>query len=215
MGPLQDTYGELILKKDTILYYSSPDICNKYSTDPLIFLTFHPLEFVENDSGHVTKIILNKDVHLLFMIETDGDRMRPALVKTDEEDDYSVLHNKLSQELFDGWLTLHNTNASIEVVLVNNPDIFSIGISSQLKRDWKLWYYIGNSLFIRTNWGTNYNIYIYDFPVVLNIHRIYADMIDSSIEDGKKRYNSVMIAIIIRNATIKYHDNERSDTALE
>ena len=69
---MQECYGEVILKKDSILYHTSQELFTyKNSKDkPLLFCTFHPSEYgANNNNSYVYFIKLKKDISLLFMVE--------------------------------------------------------------------------------------------------------------------------------------------------
>jgi len=68
---LREVYGEIILKKDSILYHTSdePFMYKSKKDKPLLFCTFHPSEY-GMIGDYVTPIILKKDVSLFFMIES-------------------------------------------------------------------------------------------------------------------------------------------------
>jgi hypothetical protein len=65
------SYGEVILKKGSILYHTSDEQFT-YKDElekPLLFCTFHPSEYGSNNNSYIHFIKLEKDISLLFMIE--------------------------------------------------------------------------------------------------------------------------------------------------
>jgi hypothetical protein len=64
------SYGEVILKKDFILYHTSDNIFLNKPKHPMLFCTFHPSEWFYGED-FITTIKLKKDVSLFFMIDFD------------------------------------------------------------------------------------------------------------------------------------------------
>ena len=67
---MKNIYGEVIIKKNSILYHTSEEIFSykNYTEKPMLFCTFHPSEW-DGINDYVTFIKLKRDVSLLFMIE--------------------------------------------------------------------------------------------------------------------------------------------------
>jgi len=68
---MKRSYGEVIVKKGSILYHTSdePFEIKDQNDKPMLFCTFHPSEWdVMNE--YATFIKLKKDISLLFMIES-------------------------------------------------------------------------------------------------------------------------------------------------
>lgn len=114
---LRNTYGEMIIKKDTILYHTSDKPFIRSDTKPMLFLTFHPSDFVKNCKGYVTQIKITRDVNLLFMIDKISENMRiysslgtllgnssKNLAKVFDKD-LKCYTTYLKKESFDGWFT--------------------------------------------------------------------------------------------------------------
>ena len=223
-SPLKNTYGEVILQKGTVLYHTSNNKFEYNSDKPMLFLTFHPSDYVKKYDGYVTKIILKKEVSLLFMIDVIAEDMNiqtalETLVENtcclDEKktDSNLIIYTEyLKNENFNGWFSSINRDSSIEVALINNPDVYSELSSNKLIYDWKLSYYVCPGLFIRTNWGTLYNIYCGDFPICLRLNTRYKEMIDRYIEKGEEKYaNCTVFFILLKTADITYHNSIPSD----
>ena len=69
MSPLRDKYGEMIIKKGTVLYHTSDNQFTINNSKPMLFLTFHPSEYIRGSDSFITRIALNKDFSLFFMID--------------------------------------------------------------------------------------------------------------------------------------------------
>jgi hypothetical protein len=66
---LREIYGEMKLKKGSILYHTSDDFFQINYNKPMLFCTFHPSEW-DIINEYVTYIKIKKDISLLFMIES-------------------------------------------------------------------------------------------------------------------------------------------------
>jgi hypothetical protein len=65
---MNQIYGKMIIKKDTILYHTSDEPFQYNPTKNMLFCTFHPSEYT-GDNEFVHFIILKRDVELLFMVD--------------------------------------------------------------------------------------------------------------------------------------------------
>ena len=70
---LRSNYGEMIIKKDSVLYHTSDEefIPNVINEKSMLFCTFHPSEYT-GDNKYVHYVKIKKDISLLFMIEYIG-----------------------------------------------------------------------------------------------------------------------------------------------
>ena len=219
--PLRDTYGEIILKKDTVLYHTSQRLFNTFENSPMLFIHFHPSDrFIHRDS-YITRLRLNKDICLLFMLRSINEHLglfsalqnlikRPAQINNGRHPKNLIYINKyLKAENFDGWLTPYDI-FDVEVGLINDPDVFSvISSTNEYDYDWR------RSNFSTTNfrpkyWGINYPVTIKEFPVQMNIHIYYKEMIERFIETGKnEEFEGTTILIMFNHAQINYRDSVR------
>jgi len=67
---MRESYGEVILKKDFILYHTSDNLFKNKPNHPMLFCTFHPSEWFYGED-FITIIKLKKDVSLFFMLDFD------------------------------------------------------------------------------------------------------------------------------------------------
>jgi hypothetical protein len=210
-------YGEVILKKGSVLYHTSDELFTFKDDKPLLFCTFHPSEYGSNNNdSYVHFIKLKKDISLLFMIE----KIKKNLI-------FSALHsftlnkrgnlskmnnsklllfsNKLKHYNFDGWLTSINNKTAIEVALLNNNNLYKLLKSNKLNENWVNSNYVNNKL-ISKNWGINYPICTLKKPCTLIVNERYK----KELEDYQKiEINSTLVfnnvfQIILHNAEILY-----------
>ena len=113
--PMRRSYGEMILQKGTILYHSSKDSFCTRPDKPMLFSTFHPMDWPSaGTTGHITKIILKKDVSLFFMIDKfNRAQVLPLLQKLTSGGNLVKQHDHklvcfvkyLFRERFNGWIS--------------------------------------------------------------------------------------------------------------
>ena len=219
LNKLCDTYGEVILPKGTVLYHTSNNKFELNSDKPMLFLTFHPSDYIKRSDNYVTKIIFNRDVRLLFMIYKIDDNMcfissLELIVKKTPFHNYrrhdknlSLYINYLEEENFDGWYSPYH-RYDLEVALINTPAAFSILSSVKCDWDWSRSQTINDTYYIPKNWGVNYTISTNVFPVRLNLNIRYKEMIDKYIEYGKnKNFNGSTLLIILNNCELAYHNS--------
>ena len=65
---LKSNYGNLIIKKDTILYHATDEEFTYKSEKKLLYTIFHPSEWVGYDSEYIVRIQLKRDIEVLFFI---------------------------------------------------------------------------------------------------------------------------------------------------
>ena len=217
--PLRSVYGEMILKKGTILYHTSKVPFKQDSTKPMLFLTFHPSEWVRNPSDYVTKYTVNRDISLFFMVSIiTGSRIFPLLDKLigTPGNNLAKRHDEkltcfipyLEKAGFDGWFSTIEGGAPVEVALINRLDLVTVIDTSPIAWNWKNGNYPDPnnlSVFVPKKWGKTYEISSYRLPIELNINKRYEPLINTFIEQIKKNDpDGNVLSILLKNAKIQY-----------
>ena len=146
---MRESYGEVILKKDFILYHTTNEIFSNKSIDkfPMLFCTFHPSEWYYREE-YITIIKLKRDISLFFMIDfSEKSTIYSCLPKftnnniellkiTHTKNQLLYYYNELINNNFDGWFNSNSIDKSfIEVGLLNNNNIFEVLKTEKLKKD--------------------------------------------------------------------------------
>jgi hypothetical protein len=226
---LKSYYGNVLLKKDTILYHTTDEEFSYKSDKPLLFLIFHPSEW-ENLHYNVVKIILKKDINLLFMIskfkkhfifssinDTFLQKNYTLILGDNNNFNYmSKLSNneklniidKLEKENFNGWFSSIENKSHIEVALINNYNFYSIISCEKLTRNWRNGNNLNNVLNSK-NWGNKYEISPLHLPVIFDVNIRYKKIIEEYIEYGlnSKYPYEYILQVIFKNAIINYHND--------
>jgi hypothetical protein len=210
---LKKYYGEMIIKEGSILYHTSDDEF-KYKNiniKPVLFCTFHPSEWTgDNKLLHFIKI--KRDVNLLFMIDYINDikiyTSYEKIIKNKEknnDNNLKLIANELKKENFDGWFGSIDNKAFVEVVLINNLEIFEFIETRQLKKNWKDGNYLNNAISLK-DWGNMYNICCIKNPVILNINNKYKKIIEKYKDyEIKSRFQlEYIFQLILENAIINF-----------
>lgn len=214
---MKNIYGEVIIKKNSILYHTSEEIFSykNYTEKPMLFCTFHPSEW-DGINDYVTFIKLKKDVSLLFMIEKFKKKYifsslssyinnkNENLTKKYNSNLYCFV-NKLKNENFDGWFTSIENKATVEVSLINNLDLFEMIKTQELRRNWRNANNLNNIITIK-NWGEKYPICSIKKNIIFKLNERYKKMIEDYINYGLKSdfpYDNVL-NIIFDNAEFYY-----------
>lgn len=215
----------MIIKKGTTLYHTSDNQFMINNDKPMLFLTFHPSEFIKRNDCYITKIILHKDVSLLFMIDRILHRadIHSALRKLinfklhqfRKQDRHLVFYKGyLEKENFDGWFSSIGDYFEIEIALINNPDNFSVLSSDKLIRDWKNPVItMEGTLLLAKNWGSNYAISTIKLPATLNIRDSYKEMLEKYVTNSDTDTDGAAFHIILKNAIFNYFVGTVDDTA--
>ena len=216
---LRQIYGEIILKKDSILYHTS-DEPYTYKTEnekPFLFCSFHPSEY-GMIGEYVTKIKLKKNTSLFFMI----DSIKKAKIYSGlnnlknysnknlakiHKSELIILSNLLKKEKFDGWFSSIENKGTIEATFINDLELFEIIESNLLANNWNNGNFNNNVLSIK-NWGKIYSISTLLYPALLNINERYKLMIEEylNFEKESKLLNNFVFQVILKNAIISYHE---------
>lgn len=210
---LRKSFGEMILPKGTILYHTSQNPFTQKLDKPMFFLTFHPSEYIRNYNEYVTRVILNKDVSLFFMIGfIRGLRIFPLLQRLVNNPDKNLAKQKnsnlncfvkyLKEDSFDGWFSTIEGKTNVEVALINDSTLYSIIDSNKPTWDWENSYYNNNDdTIIPKKWGTTYPISTQNIKLKINLK--YKLMIEKYLENDEDP-NGNTFQIILQNAAIEY-----------
>jgi hypothetical protein len=207
---LKKIYGEMIIKKDTILYHTSDEPYHFKSNQetPMLFCTFHPFEY-GMAGDYVCFVRIKKDINLLFMVEdikkvriysalsTFINHPNANLAKKHKKELY-FFSEQLKKENLDGWFSSIENKGTVEVALINNNSLYEIMNCDLLKNN--------NNKINNKNWG-NYNIYTIKNPIILNINERFKDILEKYKDYCIKEnlVNNYIFEIILMNAEINYH----------
>jgi hypothetical protein len=224
---LKSYYVNVLLKKNTILYHTTDNNFSYQYNKPFLFLTFHPSEW-ENLHYNVVKIILKKDINLLFMISGfkkhfifssindtflqknytlifgDNNNLN-YMLKLSNNEKLDIIE-KLENENFNSWFSSIENKSHIEVALINNENFYSILSFEKLTRNWRNGNNLNNILSTK-NWGNKYEISTLHLPVIFALNIIYKKIIEEYIEYGltSKYPYEYLLQVIFKNAIINYH----------
>lgn len=214
---MKNIYGEVIIKKNSILYHTSEEIFSykNYTEKPMLFCTFHPSEW-DGINDYVTFIKLKRDISLLFMIEKFKKKYifsslssfinnkNENLAKKYNSNLYCFV-NELKHENFDGWFTSIENKSTVEVSLINNLDLFETIKTEELRRNWRNANNLNNIITIK-NWGKKYPICSIKKNIIFKLNERYKKMIEDYINYGVESnfpYDNVL-NIIFDNAEFYY-----------
>jgi hypothetical protein len=217
------SYGEVILKKGSILYHTSDEqfIYKDEHDKPFLFCTFHPSEYgTNNNNSYIHFIKLEKDISLLFMIEKIKKNLifsslhmftlnKKGNLSKMNKNKLLLFSAQLKNNNFDGWLTSINNKTNIEVALLNNKNLYKLFKSNKLNENWINSYY-ENNILIHKKWGINYPICTIINPIIFIINERFKEQIDEykKLEINSKFLSEYVFQIILNNAKIKYVKGE-------
>jgi hypothetical protein len=181
----------------------------------MFFLTFHPSEYIKNEEEYVTKIVLNKDISLFFMVSSiKGLRILPLLhllvntpgknLAKQHDSKLECFVKYLKDDSFDGWFSTIEGKTSVEVALINDPNLFTVLDSEEVIWDWTNSYYNNTDTLVSKGWGNTYPI-VKD-KVVLNINKIYKKMIEEYMNNTEDPDGN-SFQLILKNSVIHYIDS--------
>lgn len=215
---LKEVYGEMILKKDIIVYHTSEEVFNykREEDKPMLFCTFHPSEY-GMIGDYVTTVKLRRDVSLFFMIEdikkariysalsTLINHKNGNLAKRHKEE-LEFFTKRLKKENLDGWFSSIENKGTVEVALINDKNLYEIVETKALMNNWNNGN-INNNVIKIKNWGTKYKVYSTEYPIILNINERYKPIIEKYIdfEQETKLINQYILQKILKNGIITYH----------
>ena len=232
--PLHNTYGEMILKKGSILYHTSNKPFQINPNKPMLFLTFHPSEYIYSpvynylpdnapNTSYVTRIILEKDISLFFMIDIiklykifsslqllikeENINTNNLNLTKQYDNNLKCFVKYLQEEKFDGWFTSINSKLTVEVALINNLSMYSVLESNYHIQDWH------NVIYSNTlkHWGTLYPISVIQIPAILIIDKRYKSQIEIFLKINQKEdKDGTVFQILLHNAKIMYTEKPHS-----
>jgi hypothetical protein len=187
----------------------------------MLFLTFHPADWIKDyDSDYVTRIMLNNDVSLFFMIEfIKGLRIFSLLnsllgkegrnMEKQNDKNLRCYIKYLDKDNFKGWFNSIEGKSTVEVALINNPSYYTILDSSVIQRRWNFSGNYKNDMYIPRNLGTIYPISTEKMPVKLILNKVYKDMIDTFLKyEPKYESRETIFQVVMSNAVIIYIDTK-------
>ena len=215
---MRKSFGELILKKDSILYCKTSssynDIIQKKQINEyfLYNLYFHPsqIRFLEN----LFKITLKKDISLFcnFEInfwENNNFNIIDLFNKLPNGNQlYKLLNNKLKENNFDGFISPQYGYAkNFEISLFNDDLIFEIEKLENIE-NW-------NNKDILKCCG-NFPICFTTIKPIFNLNRCYEKILNSCIDYHKnnseiKPKSSGFFYLLFIYSEINYHDFEEKN----
>lgn len=212
-----NNYGEIILKKNSILYHTSDNIFNKliYEEYPILSCVFHPCEWYKSNK-YITFIKLKRDISLFFMLDfKDIDKNNNKTIRVLEKiidknlnyinieinkDALIFISQNLKKNNLDGWISPQKVEKGyIEIALINNPKIFKIK-TERLKPDWTYFCNSYNNLIKEKSWGNRYPICSIKIPIVLNLNKRYKKEISKYMNQNLKF--PLCFHILLNNAEI-------------
>ena len=212
---MRKSFGELILKKDSILYYKTNDDYENFIKNTNCFLHnlyFHPSQF--NGSINLFKIILKKDISLFceFKINNQNNHKFTiiSLIKycKNFEQLYNIYDIKLKEHNFDGFITSQYGYAkNFEISFFNDDSIFNIEKLENIE-NW-------NNTDILKYYG-NFPICFTYIKSILNLNRSYETKINSCIDYYKnnnqlKPKSNGFFYLLFIYSDINYHDSEEKN----
>jgi hypothetical protein len=217
---LRSVYGEVILRKGTVLYHTSEVPFKENPAKPMLFTSFHPSEWYNLTDEYVVRVQLKRDISLLFMISSIHykSHLLPLLdvllnkpgqnLRKMADETLACCSNYLKRDGFDGWLSSIEGKSTIEAALLNDMSIFEVLPTEEINgRMWTNSHYNSENIFIHKRWGTKYPISTLSLPATLNINKRYKEQIDAYTEYvGRKMCDEFAFQILISNATINYID---------
>lgn len=213
---LTSSYGVIMLPKGFKLYHASTASLCALPKKPVIFTTLHPSEWYIEDS-HISVIELQRDVKILFMIQTIN-QMRvfsslnsflgipnSNLAKMNYETIKSWIPF-LAHESLDGWLSSIENKTAVEIALRNDPSMIRIVDCLPIQYNWSNSSYNNNSI-VPKNWGTTYPLYSLTMPVKMSLHVRFKPQIEAYLKQIQENDpHGTSFSILLDNADIMYHD---------
>jgi hypothetical protein len=204
---MKQSYGELILPKDSILYCSSCYTYNeiiekKDKIQFLYYVFFHPNEL--NQSLYLYKLTLKKDISLFFDIEFI-DIIYPKLKSVlkyiiNNHEMNKILSINLKKNNFDGYIGCRfNVSNKLHITIFNDNNIFYIQDENYDKK--MIYNDIYNNKYIQC---------FIEKKATLNINKRYEEHIEKYINDDNN-YKNINFFLLIKKSIINYHYGEKKD----
>jgi len=217
MSPLRSGWGELILRKGTLLYHISDDPFQPNTEKPLLFTVFHPSEGGLPIDNYVTRIRILRDVSLFFMI--GGFHKMKILPLLNEFVKYpgrntnlvkqydinnSCFATHLREEHFDGWFSTIEGKETVEVALLNDPSIWAAEPSESFQHTWTNSNIKGGRWHLK-HWGKKYPLSFMN--PILRINLRYKEAIETYLHHSDMNLpGQFVFPILLRTAIIYYHE---------
>lgn len=201
---MRESFGELILKKNSILYCSSCFTINEIIQTPekipiLYYVFFHPKQYEWN--LNIYKLTLKKDISLFFDIEFK--EIFPFIYSplkniANNPVMNELLDNNLKKYNFDGYFSNRfSQDDIIKIVLFNHNNLFNIELENY---DQKMIY---NNVY-----NSNYELSFIIIKPIININKRYEEYINKYIEYiNSKKYNAydkLTFYLFIKYSDINY-----------
>lgn len=215
---IRKVYGEMILKKDSILYHTSNEPFTINKEKPMLFCLFHPSEWGKDDQ-YITPIVLKKDISLAFLIENIKNlRIFSAVDTFISYEDRKLTKRYITRELehyikylknenYDGWFASIQNHGTVEVALINDENVFTVLETVPLKRYWRNGYIKDHVINIK-EWRDKYIVCTVNCPAILNINDRFRILIKKYLRAELKSgfINEYVFQVILKNAEIYYHN---------
>jgi len=208
---MRESFGELILKKDSILYCSSCFTINEIIETPekvpiLYYVFFHPKQYEWKLNTY--KLTLKKDISLFFDVEF---KEKNNLIYSPLK---NIIYNLEKNELLDINLKKYNFDGYfsnrfsyediIKIVLFNDNNIFDIEIENY---DQKMIY--------NEEYNSKYELSFINIKPIININKRYQESINKYIEYiNSKKYNDddkLTFYLFIKYSEINYIDGNNKE----
>jgi hypothetical protein len=214
LSGLRASYGEVLLRKGTRLYHTSPvAICDD---KPIIFTTFHPSEWYRNSDDVVSVIELQQDVSLLFMVQGIRHlRIFSALGNLLDKPGTNLMRLRIENlsrfqpwlacEQFDGWFSTKEGKTVVEVALINNPAVYKVVECAPIQWSWNNSTISSDGSLVPKKWGDVYPIVVPTPRMTLNARfrpQIAAYITEMTHDDP----GGTAFSRILEEADIRYVD---------
>lgn len=213
-GPLRSSYGYVVLPKGMNLYHVGIKTQCELPNKSVLFTTYHPSEWYIEDA-FVSVIELQKDVRLLFMIDTIHNmRIYSALNNLTDIPGGNLLKMKsdncklwlpyLQREFLDGWFTSIENKTTVEFAIRNDPSILKLISCQPLQLQWNNSKFSSDGTLIPKNWGTVYPVYTKK-PIHFIIPKRYEPLIVKYISQIQEQDTyGTAFSLLLKNAIITY-----------
>lgn len=213
---LRASYGEVLLRKGTRLYHTSPTAMCERPDKPMIFTTFHPSEWYRNSEDVVSVIELQQDVSLLFMVQGIRHlRIFSALGNLLDKPGSNLMKMRieyltkfrpwLEKEQFDGWFSTIEGKTAIEVALINNPAVYKVVECAPIQWSWNNSTIGNDGALVPKKWGSVYPVVIPTPRLTLNAR--FRPQLEAYIaEIARDDPGGTAFSRILEEADIRYVD---------
>ena len=208
---MRESFGELILKKDSILYCSSCFTINEIIETPekvpiLYYVFFHPKQY--EWKLNIYKLTLKKDISLFFDVEFKEKNnfiYSPLKNIVNNLETNELLDNNLKKYNFDGYFSNRfSQDDVIKIVLFNDNNIFDIEIQNY---DQKMIY--------NEEYNSKYELSFIKIKPIININKRYEESINKYTEYiNSKKYNDddkLTFYLFIKYSEINYIDGNNKE----